>query len=151
MLAIGAKFSAGGSQERSPFPTSRKPRPLPASASTQDDCGDDHDGDDDHDGGGDDDDDPSALRRHPSHRRQDRSSGDDVPPLQRWVRFHDLKRAGIIGNWTQLARLIELQNFPPGTMLSPKVRAWTVSEIEEWLATRPVAGKRQDADVAEAR
>jgi hypothetical protein len=86
------------------------------------------------------------------HRRQgDRGSGDDdVPPLQRWIRYADLKRARIVGNWTQLLRLIELQNFPPGTMLSPKVRAWTVSEIEGWLASRPPAGKRheQDADAA---
>jgi Prophage CP4-57 regulatory protein (AlpA) len=86
----------------------------------------------------------------PHQRYGDRSSSDDDDaPLQRWIRYADLKRA-IIGNWTQLLRLIELQNFPPGTMLSPHVRAWTVSEIEEWLGTRPLAGKRQ-ADAAEAR
>jgi Prophage CP4-57 regulatory protein (AlpA) len=88
----------------------------------------------------------------PRQRYGDRSSSDDDDaPLERWIRYADLKRAGIVGNWTQLLRLIELQNFPPGTMLSPKVRAWAVSEIEEWLATRPPAGKHQDADAVEAQ
>jgi Prophage CP4-57 regulatory protein (AlpA) len=87
----------------------------------------------------------------PHQRQGDRGSGDDDnAPLERWIRYADLKRAGIVGNWTQLLRLIELQDFPPGTMLSPKVRAWTVSEIEEWLATRPLAGKRHDANTVEA-
>jgi hypothetical protein len=140
--------------QRSPFPTSRKPRPAAASASAQDDGDDDRDDRDDRDDGRDDgdDDDPPASRKRISHRGQDRGSGndDDVRPLQRWIRYADLKRARIVGNWTQLLRLIELQNFPPGTMLSSKVRAWTVSEIEGWLASRPPAGKRheQDADAA---
>jgi hypothetical protein len=102
---------------------------------------------------------PATQRNHqpaeatsPHQRQGDRGSGDDdSAPLERWIRYADLKRAGIVGNWTQLLRLIELQNFPPGTMLSPHVRAWTVSEIEDWLATRPVAGKRQDADGVEAQ
>jgi hypothetical protein len=88
----------------------------------------------------------------PRRRYGDRSSSDDDDaPLRRWIRYADLKRAGIVGNWTQLLRLIELQNFPPGTMLSPHVRAWTIREIEDWLATRPLAGKRPEANRVEAR
>ena len=94
----------------------------------------------------------SGEAASPHQRYGDRSSSDDDARLERWIRYADLKRAGIVNNWTQLLRLIELQNFPPGTMLSPKVRAWRVGEIQSWLATRPAAGKRhQDANAAEAR
>jgi hypothetical protein len=88
---------------------------------------------------------------HQRHGDRSSSSDDDDAPLERWIRYADLKRAGIVGNWTQLLRLIELQNFPCGTLLSPHVRAWRVSEVERWLADRPLAGKRQDADAVEAQ
>jgi hypothetical protein len=102
---------------------------------------------------------PATQRNHqageaanPHERQGDRGSGDDdVPPLQRWIRYADLKRAGIVGNWTQLLRLIELQDFPPGTMLSPHVRAWRLHEVEQWLRTRPPAGRRDEANTVEAR
>jgi predicted DNA-binding transcriptional regulator AlpA len=33
--------------------------------------------------------------------------------------------------------MIEHHQFPPGIMLSPNVRAWTVDEVQQWLANRP--------------
>jgi hypothetical protein len=54
-------------------------------------------------------------------------------------RFRDLKARGIVENWTQLRKMIEKENFPPGKLLSPSVRAWTDDEIAGWLETRPTA------------
>jgi predicted DNA-binding transcriptional regulator AlpA len=58
-----------------------------------------------------------------------------------YVRFHDIKAAGIARNWPTLTRLIEEDGFPPGVMLSPNIRAWKLDEIEAWLVTRPVERK----------
>jgi hypothetical protein len=56
------------------------------------------------------------------------------------LRFRDLKDRGIVNSWPQLKRLIELHAFPKGRLLSPNVRAWTDTEIEDWVGTRPVDG-----------
>ena len=53
------------------------------------------------------------------------------------LRFSDLKARGIVGNWMTLKRWIDREGFPPGVMLGPNTRAWTKSEIEQWLANRP--------------
>jgi hypothetical protein len=74
----------------------------------------------------------------------------DALPLPRLVRYAELARAGIVRNRTQLERLVREEGMPPGRMLSSKTRVWTVTELEDWLATRPLAGKRQDADAIEA-
>jgi hypothetical protein len=79
----------------------------------------------------------------PHRRFGDRGDPDDAP-LTRLVRYADLARAGIVRNRTQLERLIREQGMPPGRMLSSKTRAWTVSEIEGWLATRQPAGRRDN-------
>jgi len=53
-----------------------------------------------------------------------------------FLRFADLKARGILGNWMTLRRWIEREGFPPGVKLGPNTRAWSESEIEEWLAGR---------------
>jgi hypothetical protein len=90
-------------------------------------------------------------------RHSDRGNSDDAAPapLRRWVRFKDLRAAGIVGNWPQLLRLVSEQNFPPGRYLGASTRVWAVDEIEAWLESRPVGSARghdeHAADVAEAR
>jgi hypothetical protein len=55
------------------------------------------------------------------------------PPLDVYVRFRDLKAHGIVGNWPTLIDYIENQGFPRGILLSPKVRVWSVTSIQEWI------------------
>jgi hypothetical protein len=78
------------------------------------------------------------------HRRQgDRGSGDD-PGLSRlpyFVRFRNLREAGIVDSWEQLSQLIGRYGFPSGTLLSPNVRVWDVDDIRQWLASRPTERK----------
>jgi predicted DNA-binding transcriptional regulator AlpA len=72
----------------------------------------------------------------------DRCDDDDgARHLPVYVRFRDIKTAGIARNWPTLTRLIEEENFPPGIMLSPNIRAWRADAIEAWLETRPVERK----------
>ena len=94
---------------------------------------------------------PATTMALPHRRFGDRGADPDDAPLTRLVRYVDLARAGIVRNRTQLERLIRDEGMPPGRMLSSKTRVWTVSELEDWLQTRPVAGKRQNADAADAK
>jgi hypothetical protein len=78
------------------------------------------------------------------HQRQgDRGNGDDHADAQLpvYVRFSDLVAHGLVGNWTQLLRLIDAQGFPCGQMLSPNCRAWRTDDVNAWLASRPTARK----------
>jgi predicted DNA-binding transcriptional regulator AlpA len=59
----------------------------------------------------------------------------------KFLRFADLKAAGIINSWPMLRRRIERQGFPEGRMLGPNTRVWSEEEIELWLASRPTAKK----------
>jgi len=61
--------------------------------------------------------------------------------LPHYVRFVDLKNAGIVGNWSILQRLIDEHGFPPGVMLAKNTRAWPLDLVTAWLETRPVAKK----------
>jgi predicted DNA-binding transcriptional regulator AlpA len=54
------------------------------------------------------------------------------------VRYSNLLAAGIISNRPQLDRMIATEGFPPGRLLSERIRVWSTTEIEEWLDTRPV-------------
>jgi predicted DNA-binding transcriptional regulator AlpA len=58
----------------------------------------------------------------------------------RLLRFRDLKDRGIVNSWPMLRRRIERDGFPLGRMLGPNTRAWTETEVEEWLKSRPTAG-----------
>jgi hypothetical protein len=61
--------------------------------------------------------------------------------LTTFVRFRDLVDTNIVRNWPTLLRLIDEESFPPGVMLGRNTRAWTLDEVEAWLATRPTARK----------
>lgn len=61
------------------------------------------------------------------------------------VRFNDLKARGLVGNWPTLLRWIDREGFPPGRMLGANTRCWLESEIEDWLASRPVARQSEAA------
>ena len=60
--------------------------------------------------------------------------------MMKFLRFSDLKAAGIISSWPMLKRRIERDGFPCGRMLGENTRAWTEAEIEAWLKSRPAAG-----------
>ena len=55
-------------------------------------------------------------------------------------RFPDLKALGIVNNWTTLLRWIDAGDFPAGIYLGANTRAWLVSDVELWLASRPIGG-----------
>ncbi|MGO9701435.1 MAG: hypothetical protein ACLPKT_23945 [Methylocella sp.] len=73
---------------------------------------------------------------------QSGSKDDAAPLLPKFVRFDDLRASGITDNWTHLTRLIDVEGFPPGRLISANLRAWTVDEVQAWLASRPVARKK---------
>jgi predicted DNA-binding transcriptional regulator AlpA len=54
------------------------------------------------------------------------------------LRFADLKERKIVLNHVTLKRWIDSEGFPPGMMLGPNTRVWRESDVEEWLANRPV-------------
>jgi hypothetical protein len=64
-----------------------------------------------------------------------------TPRLPHYVRFRDLRTAGVVENWETLGRLIEDYGFPAGVLLSPNIRAWDVKDVQDWLAKRPTARK----------
>jgi predicted DNA-binding transcriptional regulator AlpA len=59
--------------------------------------------------------------------------------LRLFYRFSDLKKLGIVSNWQTLTRWVAAGTFPAGVMLGANIRAWPVSEIEAWIASRPSA------------
>jgi predicted DNA-binding transcriptional regulator AlpA len=61
--------------------------------------------------------------------------------LRRHIRFADLVKAGIVGNWPTLLRLIETEGFPPGVMIGRNMRGWQLDQVEAWLASRPTGRK----------
>jgi hypothetical protein len=58
-----------------------------------------------------------------------------------WLSFSDLEQAGIVSNWQTLNTWIDRRGFPSGHMLGPNSRRWRKSEVDAWLATRPVERK----------
>jgi predicted DNA-binding transcriptional regulator AlpA len=56
------------------------------------------------------------------------------------LRFPDLQEHGIVDSWAQLGNLIRKQGFPQGRMIGLNSRAWTETEVADWLASRPTAG-----------
>jgi predicted DNA-binding transcriptional regulator AlpA len=59
---------------------------------------------------------------------------------KKWLRFQDLKTRGLVNSWPALTNKIRTQDFPPGRMLGPNTRAWSVEEIEAFEESRPSAG-----------
>jgi hypothetical protein len=59
-------------------------------------------------------------------------------PLPTFIKFADLKAAGIVNNHCALKILIDNHNFPKGRWLGSATHVWTLNEVEQWLANRPV-------------
>jgi len=63
-----------------------------------------------------------------------------------YLRFADLKRAGIVRNRTTLYRWIRDYGFPAGIMLGPNTRAWPAHEVDAWLEARAAQGRSPTSD-----
>jgi predicted DNA-binding transcriptional regulator AlpA len=59
----------------------------------------------------------------------------------KWIRYPDLVAKGVVGSRMTLKRLIDLQDFPPGVLITPNARAWDEREVDSWIAARPAARK----------
>jgi predicted DNA-binding transcriptional regulator AlpA len=77
---------------------------------------------------------------------------DDVP---RFLRLSDLQERGIAMTHQAVRHMQRHECFPLGRLLGPGTRVWTVSEINEWLESRPVEvseqAKRRAARSIEAK
>jgi hypothetical protein len=72
-------------------------------------------------------------------------------PLPTFIKFADLKAAGIVANHCALRILIERHGFPKGRWFGSATHAWTVAEVEEWLAERPAERPVPDASTPKRR
>lgn len=54
-----------------------------------------------------------------------------------FVRYKYLEENGIISNRMQLARAIERYEFPKPVALGENTLAWSLEEVEAWIASRP--------------
>jgi predicted DNA-binding transcriptional regulator AlpA len=70
--------------------------------------------------------------------------------IAKYLRYPDLVEAGVVANRVTLHRMIKSQGFPPGRLLGLNTRAWTETEVEEWLAARPTV-RPPDATPREQR
>jgi hypothetical protein len=61
--------------------------------------------------------------------------------LPELLRFKDLKRVGI-NNWVTLRRRVEKDGFPPGRLLGPQTRMWTLQEVTDWFNS-PTTNQRR--------
>jgi hypothetical protein len=62
-------------------------------------------------------------------------TSDDVP---HFLRLADLQARGIAMTHQAVRHMQQNEGFPSGRLLGPGTRVWTVQEINDWLATRPV-------------
>jgi predicted DNA-binding transcriptional regulator AlpA len=67
-------------------------------------------------------------------------SPDDVP---HFLRLSDLQERGIAMTHQTVRHMQTHEGFPLGRLLGPGTRVWTVTEINEWLASRPVEVSEQ--------
>ena len=56
----------------------------------------------------------------------------------RLLRFADLKRLGLVANWSSLRRWVDDFDFPPGRKLGAQ-RVWYEAEVMEWIGRQPTA------------
>jgi predicted DNA-binding transcriptional regulator AlpA len=63
--------------------------------------------------------------------------------LEELLRWKDLQRLRIVSSWPQLKFMQDNYDFPRGFLLGANTRAWRKSEIEGWLANRPVEPSSQ--------
>ena len=67
-------------------------------------------------------------------------SENDVP---RFLRLKDLQERGIAMTHQAVRHMQLHEDFPLGRLLGPGTRVWTVQEINDWLATRPIEVSEQ--------
>ena len=67
-------------------------------------------------------------------------SENDVP---RFLRLKDLQERGIAMTHQAVRHMQLYEDFPLGRLLGPGTRVWTVQEINDWLATRPIEVSEQ--------
>jgi hypothetical protein len=64
-----------------------------------------------------------------------------------YVRYADLKRSGVIKDYSTLLDYIERRDFPAGFKLSRKVRVWDAAEVARWIehqrAALPNPGRKR--------
>jgi predicted DNA-binding transcriptional regulator AlpA len=61
--------------------------------------------------------------------------------MRKRLRFRDLVALGIVNNRITLNNWIRDLGFPPGQLTGPNSRTWSESEVEIWVASRPVERK----------
>ncbi|GAB4231983.1 MAG: hypothetical protein Kow00109_04330 [Acidobacteriota bacterium] len=54
----------------------------------------------------------------------------------RLLRFHDLKRLGVVTNRATLRRWVAAGDFPPPIPVGPNSLAWRADEVRAWLDRR---------------
>jgi hypothetical protein len=68
-----------------------------------------------------------------------------------FVRFHDLPKHGIPPyHRIHIGRLMRRGQFPAAVQLSQNRIAWRVSDLEDWIASRPIAASCLRKDTASA-
>lgn len=80
-------------------------------------------------------DDPGTRTPTLRQRREGRGVSARGPPdgLDQHYRYNDLRALNIVPNWPTLSTWIRERGFPPGTLLSPRIRVWSATEIQDWL------------------
>jgi hypothetical protein len=61
--------------------------------------------------------------------------------MRKRLRYRDLKARGIVNNRPTLSNWIRNEGFPPGQLTGPNSRTWDEVDVDDWLASRPVAPK----------
>jgi hypothetical protein len=79
----------------------------------------------------------AAAPPQPQGRAKHKRPPSRAPPSLLFLRFSDLQKAGLVNNHHQLGVMVRDHGFPPGRWLSKRCRAWTVTEIEAWVAACP--------------
>ena len=67
-------------------------------------------------------------------------SENDVP---KFLRLKDLQERGVAMTHQAVRHMQLHEDFPLGRLLGPGTRVWTVTEINEWLDSRPVEVSEQ--------
>jgi Prophage CP4-57 regulatory protein (AlpA) len=62
-----------------------------------------------------------------------------------FVRYKYLEENGIIHDRVALARAIENLGFPKPIALGPNTLAWRLSEVEDWIQSRPRVSTKANA------
>jgi hypothetical protein len=67
--------------------------------------------------------------------------------IPHFLRLKDLQERNIVTTHQGVRNLQKRQGFPKGRLLGPGTRVWSIEEITDWLATRPI----EPSDLTKAR